>query len=100
MANYTRHPASFKDPSGFVFEANGRIFRQVNGVYAEQYNLFMHSGLYDRLTQKNLLLPHQEVEENIMQAPGWYKTLFPEQLPFITYPYEWSFDQLKDAALL
>ncbi|MFB3776652.1 MAG: SAM-dependent methyltransferase [Bryobacteraceae bacterium] len=24
----------------------------------------------------------------------------PEQIPFITYPYEWSFDQLRDAALL
>jgi hypothetical protein len=26
--------------------------------------------------------------------------LEPEVIPFISYPYEWSFNQLKDAALV
>ena len=99
MANYTRHPASFKDPSGFVFEANGKIHRQVNKVYSDEYDLLMSSGLYKFLAQHQLLIPHTEVEENITQTKVWYKTIFPAQIEFITYAYEWCFEELKDAAL-
>jgi 2-polyprenyl-3-methyl-5-hydroxy-6-metoxy-1,4-benzoquinol methylase len=97
---YQHHPASFKDPSGFIFKANGKYYRQVNKSYAEDYDLLMSSGLYEKLIQKKLLIPHIEVNENLYLSPDWYKTLLPEQLPFISYPYEWSFDELKDAALL
>jgi hypothetical protein len=97
---YRHHPASFKDPSGFVFKANSNYYRQVNKSYAEDYDLLMSSGLYKALTDKKLLIPHSEVNENFSQSPDWYKTLLPEQLPFISYPYEWSFDELKDAALV
>ena len=97
---YQHHPASFKDPSGFIFKANGNYYRQVNKSYAEDYDLLMSSGLYKELTDKKLLIPHREVNENFNQSQDWYKTLLPEQLPFISYPYEWSFDELKDAALL
>ncbi len=97
---YQHHPASFKDPSGFVFKANGKYYRQVNKSYSEDYDLLMSSGLYKELIDKKLLIPHTEVNENFNDSPDWYKTLLPEQLPFISYPYEWSFDELKDAALL
>jgi 2-polyprenyl-3-methyl-5-hydroxy-6-metoxy-1,4-benzoquinol methylase len=97
---YQHHPASFKDPSGFVFKANGKYYRQVNKSYAEDYDLLMSSGLYKTLVDKKLLIPHVEVNENFSQSPDQYKTLLPDQLPFISYPYEWSFDELKDAALL
>lgn len=100
MAGYLHHPASFKDPSGFVFQANDINYRQVNKIYAENYELLFSSGLYKNLTEKKLLIPHTEVAENITQSPDWYKTLLPQQINFISYAYEWSFDQLKDAALL
>ena len=100
MANYTRHPASFKDPSGFVFEANGKIHRQVNRVYSDEYDLLMSSGLYERLVQQRLLISHVEIEENITQTENWYKTLLPEQIAFVSYAYEWCFEGMKDAALL
>ena len=100
MAGYLHHPASFKDPSGFVFQANDINYRQVNKMYAENYELLFSSGLYKNLTEKKLLIPHKEVSENITQSPDWYKTLLPQQINFISYAYEWSFDQLKDAALL
>jgi len=100
MISYTRHPASFKDPSGFIFFHQSTVYRQVNQFYANQYNLLLSSGLYQLLTNKSYLLPHTEIDLNLSETPEWYKTLLPEQVPFISYPYEWCFNQLKDAALL
>lgn len=94
------HPASFRDPSGFVYAARGNYYRQVNRSYAEDYDLLMSSGLYQKLTDKQLLIPHTEVGDEPEPFPDLYRTLLPRQLSFISYPYEWSFDQLKDAALL
>ncbi|MDQ6845217.1 MAG: class I SAM-dependent methyltransferase [Bacteroidota bacterium] len=100
MSNMERHPASFKDPSGFVFQKDFSFYRQVNQLYAEEYDLLMSSGLYQELTDKKYLIPHAETDKHISGTGNCYKTLLPEQLSFITYPYEWCFDQLKDAALL
>lgn len=100
MINYHNHPASFKDPSGFIFQAEGTIYRQVNRSYAAAYDKLMGSGLYQQLVSRKQLISHQEIGENITQTPGWYKTLQPALVPFISYPYEWSFEQLRDAALL
>jgi ribosomal protein L11 methylase PrmA len=94
------HSASFRDPSGFIFRREGLIHRQVNRRYASEYDQLMGSGLYETLVAKGLLLPHEELEEPLSPDPEHYRTLLPEQLEFVSYPYEWSFSQLKDAALL
>jgi ribosomal protein L11 methylase PrmA len=60
----------------------------------------MGSGLYEKLVKRRQLLPHEELEDPTVSAPDHYRTLLPEQLEFVSYPYEWSFSQLKDAALL
>jgi hypothetical protein len=59
----------------------------------------MTSGLYTTLVEKELLIPHQEIPDNLTGSVNWYKTLLPDQLALITYPYEWCFEQLRDAAL-
>jgi len=46
------------------------------------------------------LLPHEEASLESAATGAAYRVLEPEPLPFISYPYEWSFSQLKDAALL
>src|SRR3989344_3844063 len=58
------------------------------------------SGLYDSLTRDGLLVRHEEAEIGISVNRDAYKIIKPEIIPFISYPYEWSFSQLKDAALL
>jgi ribosomal protein L11 methylase PrmA len=90
--------SSFRDPGGFLFERDGKIFRQVNRVGAEDYELLMNSGLYTSLTEKKWLIPHQEIDGP--HDPECHKVLEPVRIPYISYPYEWSFSQLKDAALL
>ena len=94
-------PASFRDPSGFVFERDGLIYRQVNESYSQDYDLLMDSGLYDDLAGFSLLVSHEEVSKKAFKSSGRaYKIIKPGKIPFISYPYEWSFSQLKDAALL
>jgi hypothetical protein len=95
-----RAAASFRDPSGFVFERGEGLFRQVNRSYAGLYDRLMGSGLYEGLTAAGLLVPHEEVVEPAQDPATAYKVLRPERVPFLSYPYEWCFGQLRDAALL
>ncbi len=90
--------SSFRDPSGHIFIHEGIVFRQVNASYASCYDQLMSSGLYATLTEKNWLITHQEL--SLPDIKGPYKVIKPAQLDAINYPHEWSFSQLKDAALL
>ena len=94
-----RLPSSYRDPSGFIFSKEGVIYRQVNLLYQDDYDFLMGSGLYDDLVNSGLLIHHTELEEFPDMSPGGYKIIRPDLIPFISYPYEWSFSQLKDAAL-
>jgi hypothetical protein len=100
-----RLSSSFRDPSGFMFCSEGEFYRQVQRSYQSTYELFLHSGLYQKLCDLEYLIPHQEVQKVYPGVEGGgessaYKVLKPERIPFISYPYEWCFSQLKDAALL
>lgn len=94
-----RQGASFRDPSGFLFTRQGMLYRQVNQSYQTEYDKLIDSGLYAKLVHAGLLIPHQEVSIEPVEAARVYKIIHPEQLDFISYPYEWCFSQLKDAAL-
>lgn len=100
MSDCLPHPASYRDPSGFVFRSEGLWYRQVNTRYTEDYRYLMDSGLYELLTRKQLLISHAEVDRNLTGSADYYRTLLPQQLSFISYPTEWSPAQLKEAALL
>lgn len=95
-------PSSYRDPAGFVFKDAHVIYRQINLVAKEEYDQFMNSGLYDKLVAENLIVPHTEVKGSMNLAPddNRYKIIKPDQIPFISYPYEWSYPQLRGAALL
>lgn len=98
MAESTRHPSSFKDPSGFVFYYQEKYYRHIRSSYADDYRSLMKE-LYQILIDKKFLLPHIEIKDNLSGEKDFFLTLLPNQIDFISYPYEWSFDQLKDTAL-
>ncbi len=98
--SFTQHSSSYRDPSGFIFTKNNIIYRQVNRVFKEHFDLFFSSGCYEKLVKQQLLIPHEKLNENLIGSNDWYTTLKPEQIEFISHPWEWSFDMLKDAALL
>lgn len=96
----SRLGASFRDPSGFVFAHEGKLYRQVNGVFAEEFDACTSSGLYDALTRDRLLIPHRAADLSLALTAGAHAVIEPERVPFVSYPYEWCFGALKDAALL
>ncbi len=93
MAN---DPASFRDNRGFVYNEGDQLLRQINPAGKDSYELLMSSGLYEALTKDFLLIKHSEEKT---KPAGAYKVIKPEVVPFISFPYEWSFSQLRDAAL-
>lgn len=95
-----RDPASFRDPSGFVFRRDGRILRQVNRCYRKEYETVVESGLFETLQDQGRLLGHEEVSLELRCSDEAALVLAPRPVPFLSYPYEWCFSQLRDAALL
>ena len=94
-------PGSFRDPSGYLFKHNGLIHRHVDPCYQVHYDGLTKSGFYESAVKDRLLVPHEEIPP--AEVPGHesaHRVLLPEQLAFVSYPYEWCFSQLKDAALL
>jgi hypothetical protein len=100
MKNNERISASFRDPSGFLFRRAGVLYRQVNLSYQEHYDRLMQSGLYERLAKARKIIAHQEVNAPPAVPDLAYRVIQPDKVAFISYPYEWSFSELKDAALL
>lgn len=100
MATTNRERSSFRDPSGFVFYRDGEVFRQINNSYGEEFDHFMQSGLYNRLLAEKLLVPHTLTAVSPPVPGSVHAVIRIERIPYISYPYEWCFSQLKDAALL
>lgn len=96
---YQESGASFRDPSGFVFHHNQVLYRQINEQYQDTYLQLIDSGLYDALVEKRLLIQHVDAHIPAPAPDQAFKVIQPEPVEFISYPYEWSFNQLKDAAL-
>ncbi len=93
--------ASFRDPSGFMFKVDGLYYRQVNLAYQKDWDLFISSGLYQQLSKAKAIVAHEEMPLDMAtMSEKAYKVIKPTQLGFISYPYEWCFNQYKDAAIL
>jgi hypothetical protein len=100
LMGWTRDRGSFRDPSGFIFRHDGDLYRQVNASFGPQFRRLIETGLYDELASHRLLVPHEEVDVRLADAPPAATVLKPQLIDFISYPYEWCFGELKAAALL
>ncbi|HTE25344.1 methyltransferase domain-containing protein [Flavitalea sp.] len=98
--NTNRHPSSYRDPSGHIFEQDGIIYRQINKSYAEDYSQLKNSGLLAKLIAKKQMVKHEEMNAIAGANDSAWMVIKPEKIKAISYPSEWSFDALKAAALL
>ena len=94
-----KDPSSFRDSSGFIFKKNNKLYRVINNSYKKHYDHFMNSGLYEKLAENGFLVKHKE-SNDINKFNNCYKVLEVQKIPFISYPYEWSFSQFKESMLL
>ena len=90
-----RHQASFRDPSGYIVQDGSSVKRVINPIYFPVYDALCKADFFTPLFKAKMLIPHQEQERSAESI-----VLLPEQIQLMTYPYEWSFDQYKQAALL
>lgn len=107
-----RIAGSFRDPSGGVFlDGQGRVYRTVNRCAKDVFDRVEASGLPAALEKEGLLLPaHREDAARFFPDTGTASggkaeeevacLLSHPRIPFISYPYEWGFAQLRRAALL
>ena len=95
-----RDDASFRDPSGFVYRRDGVLYRQIDESYAGQWQRLAASGFLDDLIRAGLLIPHEVVDLGLEATSDARAVIRPTEIEFVAYPYEWTFGELKDAALL
>jgi len=50
-----RLTSSFRDPAGFLFEQNSKLYRQINISYKSNYDLLVDSGLYQELAKAAMI---------------------------------------------
>ena len=100
MQNINAIASSYRDNDGFVFKQNNIIYRLIKPSYFPHYDLLISSKLYNELTSAGRLIAHEEINAHSLNIVENCKIILPTQIPFISYPYEWSFDMWRDAAIV
>lgn len=92
-------PGSFRDPSSQVFTVDGEIHRGLSQSGLADYEAVAASNFFPSLIDEGKV-----VGTELVPAPAasgsWAGVLRHERIPVISYPYEWPFEMLRDAALL
>lgn len=93
---------SFRDPAGRVHVVDGRVFRTVSRRAAPDFEAVAAAGLHDRLAAEGRLVAHRRLDAAEAAGLGLEAPIVLEhpRLPFVSWPYEWTFPALKAAALL
>ena len=91
---------SFRDPAGKIFYKENRVFRRLSSMGAERYLALKESGIITHSISKGFLIGTKEITDaEINKNNGEELILEHDKIPYISYPYEWSFSQLKKAAI-
>jgi SAM-dependent methyltransferase len=97
-------PGSFRDPHSRVVEADGAVLRLLSEEGLRDWSALAASNLHGRLAAEGKLIGTELVEDALDLPDGLVDgaagVLRHEVVPFVSYPYEWTFEMLKDAALL
>ncbi|MPZ25815.1 MAG: methyltransferase [Micromonosporaceae bacterium] len=90
-------PGSFRDPTNQVFHVAGEVRRGLRGAAVDDWQALAATGFFGRLVEAGKICATEPVQRG---EPGWELTLRHAKIPFVSYPYEWTFSMLRDAALL
>ncbi len=93
---------SFRDNAGRVIHHSNRIFRQVNKSGKERIDFFFKNDLYKKALENEYIIKSDILGKNDLKKYNFkedFLIIEHEKIPYVSYPYEWSFYQLKEAAL-
>ena len=104
MTSLEPDPGSFRDRESRVFVRGGRIHRALSAAALADWERLAATRFFADLTGRGSLPRTERVamteSELLSLSPRFVAALEHETLPFVSYPYEWSFSMLRDAALL
>ena len=94
---------SFRDRRARVYFVGDEIIRLLDATAYENWQRFSRTRLFHKLSKDGSIVQTEEVAldklpETIV-SQGWAAAIRHERIPFISYPYEWSFSQMRDAAM-
>jgi hypothetical protein len=91
-ASRTPEPASFRDPEArVVYSAEGEVLRELSPRGQEDWAALERSRFFRRALEDGRIVATEEISPGLLRH---------ERVPFVSYPYEWPFEMLRDAALL
>lgn len=98
----TLDSGSFRDPAGHVFQVDGRVLRTITQRASEDFLYLKDRPALRGWVDAHKVIGFDELSPNEFQVADDRVQHLVEhpRLPFISYPYEWSFSALKAAALL
>lgn len=101
MVKIIENPGSFRDPAGQIFEYDGRIIRVIKSFGKKRYDFLLQKEILKKSIEKKFLIQTKDVTDELkhLSVKDACYYLEHEKIDYISYPYEWSFYQLKDAAL-
>jgi len=95
-------PGSYRDRSARVFVAGDQVLRGLTAEAVEVWQRLQPSAFWQQLTALGQVVPTQEsaAHKAWASAHGYPLVLQHERVPELSWPWEWSFSMLRDAALL
>ncbi|MFC2074896.1 methyltransferase [Bdellovibrionota bacterium] len=102
MNNFQIDQGSFRDRHGRIFYLNEEVYRGISKEAFSEWENFSSKPFYASMVSAGKLVKTEKIDDFAdLKIPGnWEAVLKHQKIPFISYPYEWSFGMLKDAALL
>jgi SAM-dependent methyltransferase len=102
----TTEPASFRDPDSAVFYADGQILRGLSDRAAEDWARLEATAFFPALVASGKVVATEAYEGGDGPSPlsprgtPWSQVLKHQRVPVVSYPYEWPFAMLREAATL
>ena len=104
MTDLELDAGSFRDPGGQVYTFSGRVYRVISRYSLDDWRTFSASPLFDELQRDALLIATRpappDLQTHLAAVDSTALVLEHDRVPFVSYPYEWTFSMLRDAALL
>ena len=92
---------SFRDPAGKVFYHKNKVYRILNSEGKKRFDFLKKNNLLKNLITEKLVISSNQISSKLLESKELLnkEIIEHDKIDYISYPYEWSFQQLKDAAI-